>query len=456
MPANIDRSRIPPAGAPRTFNFPQFTRFESTNGLKVLVTGEDQLPLVNATLCFPGSALLDPAGKEGTAYLTAELLTEGTTKRSSVDIAAELEYLGAHYASHCDWNALYLEMNVISRHLDRAMEVFADMALYASFPQDEFERVRDEILVERMRSVDNPGKVASERFTNLLYGDHRYGLPIEGTEPSLKKITRDDVRRYSDRYLRAGNAVLILVGDITEQKARDIVEAGFSRWKTGSAPEVGSAAFDQPQKTSVALVHKPGSAQAELRIGHLGIERDNPDYYAVTLLNEILGGYFLSRINMNLREKHGFTYGAHSVFSYRPGRGPFFISAAVHTENTVQAIQETLQEIRKIRTEKVREEELENARGQLIGVFPIAFETAEQVALGLANIVLSRLPDDYYQTFRNRINAITADDILRVAAKYLDPDRMLIVVTTDAGQVEKDLGREFEVRVFDTRGKRLR
>jgi len=190
-------------------------------------------------------------------------------------------------------------------------------------------------------------------------------------------------------------------------------------------------------------------------MGHLGIERSNPDYYAVTLLNEILGGYFLSRINMNLREEHGYTYGAGSAFSYRPGRGPFHISAAVQSEHTAPAVQEVLKEVSAIRTEKISEEELQNAHGQITGLFPIAFETADQVSLGLSNIVLSQLPDNYYNTYRDNISAVTREDIFDSAQKYLHPDKMQIVVTGDRETIEKDLRESFEVTVYDVQGNEI-
>ncbi len=446
---DTERSQIPAPAAPRPFHFPRFERMHLKNGLQLLFAREVHFPLVNVTLCINSSALMDLPGKEGVAHLTSELLTEGTNKRTSVQIARELEFMGVHYGSHSDWNALYLEMNTLSRYLEPAFEVFADMALHPSFPEEELERVRKELMVERLRVVDNPSRLASEKFAHLLYGMFRYGRPIEGTYESLQNITRRDVVDFYNQQVLPGNSTLIIVGDIQRQQALELAESYLGEWEPAQITTLGEMEFRQPAKTQVAIVHKPGAAQAELRMGHLGIARNNPDYYAVTVMNEILGGYFLSRINMNLREEHGYTYGAHSIFSYRKGLGPFFITAAVHSENVADAVKEVLKEVHRLRGEKVETEELENAKGQLIGVFPIAFETADQVAMGLANIVISQLPDDYYDKFRERIAAVTVDDVLHAAQKYLLPDRMLIVVTGDREQLVDQLSADFDVVVFE-------
>ena len=450
-----ERTQIPAPTEPRPFHFPSFERFHLNNGLQILFARDKHFPLVNVTLCVHSSALMDAPGKEGVAHLTSELLTEGTANRTSVQIANELEFMGVHYGSHSDWNALYLEMNTLARYLEPAFDVFSDMALHPSFPEEELERVRKELMVERLRVADNPSRLASEKFSNLLYGMFRYGRPIEGTYESLQKITRQDVAAFYEQHVLPGNSTLIVVGDVTRKKVENLAEAFFGSWPPAEISTMGEMEFKQPLKTRVAVVHKPDSAQAELRMGHLGIARNNPDYYAVTVMNEILGGYFLSRINMNLREEHGYTYGAHSIFSYRKGLGPFFITAAIHSENVADAVQEVLKEVRYLRSEKVEREELENAKGQLIGVFPIAFETADQIAMGLANIVISRLPDDYYHKFRERIAAVTAEDVLRVAQKYLLPDKMLIVVTGDREQLSAQLRPLFDVTVFDQNGNLL-
>jgi len=451
----IDRSQAPKPIEPRPFHFPDFDRFYLPNGLEILVVERNNFPLISVNLCVKSSALYDTTDKEGTANLVAELLSEGTATRTSEQIAEELEFIAVPFSAHADWSAIQLEMNTLSQHLDTALDIFSDILLHPIFPDAELERLRKEILTERLRIVDNPAKLNAEQFIRFLYSKLRYALPVDGRETSIKKITKADIQEFYQINIIPNNATLIFVGDIKPETARIMSEKYFSSWQKGSVQAVPELDFKQPQKTSVHLIHKPGSTQTELRMGHLGIERSNPDYYSVTLLNEILGGYFLSRINMNLREKHGFTYGAGSAFSYRRGLGPFHISAAVQSEHTAQAVQEVLNEISVIGNEMVTDEELENAHGQMVGLFPIAFETAEQVALGLSNIVLSELSDDYYNTFRDKISAVTREDILQAAQNYLHPDKMQIVVTGDRNIIEKDLETHFDVTVYDVQGKHL-
>lgn len=449
----LDRNRIPRPAAPRPFHFPEFKRLKMENGLEIIFARRNTLPMVSVNLCLKISALLDGRGKEGLANLTAALLTEGTKNRSSSEIAEELESIGAVYGTHADWKALYAELNVPEWHLPRAMEIFSDMLLHPVFPQDEFERVQKELLTERRRVADNPAKLAAERFIAALYSTSRYALPVEGSEQSISRIRRSDVADFYKRYFKPSHAALIVVGSPEKKDILRLAGKYFSDWRGSSAAVLPKLHFDQPQSNVVYLVDKPGAAQCEMRMGHLGLERSNPDYYAVTLMNEILGGFFLSRINMNLREEHAYTYGASSGFSYRPGKGPFSVSAAVHSEHITAAVKEVLKEMRRLQDEKVSAEELDNARGQLIGVFPIAFETTEQVALGLANILVSDLADDYYQTFRDRIAEITREDVQAAAKKYLHPGQTIIVVTGDRAVVEEPLRKEFELSIYNVNGK---
>ncbi len=448
----LDRNQPPQPGAPRDFRFPNFTRFYLDNGLEVLLARQEEFPLVSVNLCIKSSALLDPKGKEGLANFVSEMLAEGTETRSSTQLADELEFIAARFSTHADWNAIHLNMNTLSRNMETALELFTDILLHPVFPEQEAERIREEMLTDRMRIVDMPAKLTAEQFVRFLYSPLRYATPIEGTETSLPNSSTQDMKTFYQSAFVPQNATLVLVGNLSESEARSLTARFFASWKTQPKPEEPQLHFKQPQATRVRLIHKPGSTQSELRMGHLGIERTHPDYYTVTLLNEILGGYFLSRINMNLREKHGYTYGASSSFSYRKGLGPFHISGAIQIEHTTAAIQEVLNELRYIRTDKVTEKELEHARGQLIGLFPIAFETSDQIANGLSNITTYGLSDDYYDTFREYLSEVTREDILRAAQTYLFPEQMEIVVTADRDLVEKSLRSAFPVDVYDAKG----
>lgn len=444
----FDRKQIPNPTAPRPFHFPDFDRFFLDNGLEVLVVNRNHLPLVGVNLCIRSSALHDEKGLEGTANLLSELLPEGTATKNSEQIADLFEYIAANFSVHADWSGIHMDLNTVSKHLPTAMELFAEILFEPSFPEKELERLRTELLTERMRVIDNPAKLNAEHFIHRIYGEHRYGTTVDGSRESLQQISRDAIKRFYQTHFVPRNAALIFAGDIVTSAAAKLAQQFFGNWQDAPLPPQFEHQFKEPEQTSVTLIDKPGAAQCELRMGHLGLERSNPDYYAVTLMNEILGGYFLSRINMNLREQNGFTYGAGSAFNYRSGLGPFHVSSAIQSEHITAAISEVLAEIEIMRSELVSKEELNNARGQLIGLFPIAFETADQVALGLSNIILNQLPDDYYNTYADNLRKVTREDILRVAQTYLHPQQMQVVVTGDSSVVATGLEERFPLQVI--------
>jgi predicted Zn-dependent peptidase len=451
----LDRSKIPAPVQPGPFYFPEFERFQLANGLSVVIARQSKLPLVSINLCVKTACLLDPPQKEGLANLTAELLAEGTEQRTSTEIANEFEFIAAYFGVGVDWNAVNIELNTLTKHLDKAMDIYADVVLNPIFPDKELQRVRQELLTERLRAIDSPAKISNERFIQILYGGFRYGLPVEGTEKSLQNITKEDVLSFYKNVFIPNNSTLIIVGDVAKAEAEKLVDKYFSKWTAAEVPQLPQLKYEAPQKTKISLIHKPGAAQSELRIGHLGIDRKNPDFYAVTLMNEILGGYFLSRINMNLREDRGYTYGASSIFSYRKLTGPFFTAAAVQTKYTSESISEIIKELKSICASSVTDEEIRSAKGYLIGIFPVAFETADQIGAGLTNIVVFDLPDDYYRTYRDKINSITNEDILRAAKKYIHPEHLHIIVTADRNDVEDKLKEIYDVIMYDVNGKRL-
>ncbi len=455
MNQTIDRKKIPAPGEYRPFHFPEYESFTISNGLKVIHAPYGDLPLVSINLCIRTGALIEKEGREGLANFTSELLSEGTKSRSSVNIANELEFLGAHLDIFSDWNATYVEINTLKKHLESAMDVYADILFNPIFPDREFERIKKELLTGRLQGMDNPSKIANERFAEFLYGDFRYARPLEGNENSIQNITLEEIRNfYLEQYI-PNNAVLVVVGDISRAEAEELVNKYFSDWQRGTSADFQVPVFKNPDKTSVKLVHKEGTVQTELRIGHHGIERNHPDFYSVVLMNEILGGYFLSRINMNLREEHGYTYGAGSKFNFRRGTGPFQISTAADIQYTFETITEIFNEIREIQLAEVTDDEIQSSKGHLTGIFPVAFETADQIALGLANIVVFDLPHDYYRTFRDKINKVTKEDILRAANKFINPAQMFIVATTDRSKTEDKLRELFNVTVYDIMGKKI-
>ncbi|MGD9899887.1 MAG: M16 family metallopeptidase [Calditrichaceae bacterium] len=455
MNQNIDRSKIPGPREHRPFHFPEYESFTISNGLKVIHAPYGDLPLVSINLCIRTGALIETEGREGLANFTSELISEGTKSRSSVNIANELEFLGAHLDIFSDWNATYVELNTLKKHLSSAMDVYEDILFNPIFPEREFERIKKELLTGRLQGMDNPSKIANERFADFLYGDFRYARPLEGNEISIQNITLDEIKNFYIKQYIPNNAVLVVVGDISRAEAEELVNKYFADWQTGISVDFKVPAFKNPDKTSIKLIHKEGAVQTEFRIGHHGIERNHPDFYSVMLMNEILGGYFLSRINMNLREEHGYTYGASSKFNFRQGTGPFQISTAADIRYTLETITEIFNEIKELQLSEVTDDEIQSSKGHITGIFPVAFETADQIALGLANIVVFDLPHDYFRTFRDKINNVTKEDILRAANKFIHPEQMFIIATTDRVKTEERLRESFTVEVYDIMGKRI-
>ncbi len=452
MTTKLDRNRIPPAGKMTPFNFPRFKRFFCDNGLKVLLVEHNVLPLVNFELCFKASPLTEKSAFEGLASITAALMSEGTVSKNSEQIANELERYGIEYFASSDWDSVHFSLTTLSKYINEAFSIFSDILQNPVFPEGEVERVKKERIADRQRTVDSLDKVVAEQFAKILYAPYRYAVPLRGNINSLNNIKREDIIAFYNKYFNFDDAVLLVTGDIEEQDVRQLVKRYFIKQADSFGRDIPPLSYNGGSSNNVHIVHKDGAQQTELRIGHIGIDRANPDHYTVLLLNQILGGYFLSRLNMNLRQDKGFTYGVASSFGFRKVTGPFTISAAVHSEYTVTAIDEIVNEVRKITMETVKDEELNNAKGYFGGVFPIVFETAEQILYGLANIEAYGLDDDYFRTFREKINKVSKEDILKAAQKYIYPENLIIVAGGDREILEKQYNSNYFVNVYDLYG----
>ncbi len=452
MSSKFDRNKVPSAGKLLPFNFPRFKRFICDNRMKVLLVEHNTLPLINFELCFKASPLIENAGLEGLASLTANLMSEGTTSRNSEQIANDLEHYGIDYSAQADWDSIHFSLSTLSKYSLKAFSILADILQNPVFPEKEIERVKKERIADRQRTVDSLGKVVTEQFAKMLYGDYRYATPLRGSINSLKNIRRENIVDFYDKYFHFKDAVLLVTGDINEEELKTLIKSNFTKPSNPVKSEIPLLKYNPGSSDKVRIIHKEGAQQSEVLLGHLGINRSNPDHYTVLLLNQILGGYFLSRLNMNLRQDKGFTYGISSGFGFRKITGPFSISAAVHSENTAEAIDEILKEVKKITSESVTDEELANAKGYFGGVFPIAFETAEQILYGLATIESHGLDDDYFRTFREKINQVSKEDILKAAQKYLHPDNFIIVAGGDKTLIEKQLTNKYIIETYDLNG----
>jgi zinc protease len=375
------------------------------------------------------TAVLDAGGREGIAELTAQAIREGTEKRDGVQLALDLEKLGTSLETGADWDSTVASMTVLKKNLKSAFSIFADALTAPAFRDEDIERLKAERLAERMQILDEPRGLADESFSRFVYRENaRYSLPMSGSSKSVSAITRDDVENfYRDNYSPNATTV-ILAGDLTIDEGVELVSSMLGQWSGSRNIQKVKADNAARESRAVEIVAKPDAAQSELRIGHVGVPRTHPDYFSIVVMNAVLGGLFSSRINLNLREAHGYTYGASSYFDWRRQSGPFVISTAVQSEVTAAAISETLKEIDGMREKEIGEDELTLATSYLEGVFPIRYETTSAIAGALANMVTFGLPENYFDTYRQKIAAVTTQDVLAAARKHVKPDELQVTV----------------------------
>lgn len=438
--ADTDWRYTQPKGGPDpSFALPSIQKTKLKNGLDVWFVKQTELPIVSMNLVVKSGSTNDPAGKSGLASVTASLMDTGTKTRSAVEIANETQSIGANLNTGSGWDSSTVSIQTLTKNVDKALEIFADVALNPTFPQDEFVKYQRRTLTGLLQRKDNPNAIANVAYDKVLYGaDHPYGISIN--EASVKSMTREDAERFYETYFRPNNATLIVVGNVEMKSLVGKLEAAFAGWKAGDIPAANVGSAPERKGTAIYLVDKPGAAQSVISIGQVGVSRDNPDYFALQVMNSILGGQFSARVNMNLREDKGYTYGARTGFSYRKGAGPFTAGADVQTAVTKESVQEFLKELNGIRgSVPVTESELEYNKQSLIRRFPAGFETTNQIAGQLSNVVIYGLPDSYFNDFIGKIKAVSLEDVNRVANKYLSPDKMAIVIVGDRKVIEPRL-----------------
>ena len=434
-----DRRQPPPLGPERLFAFPDIHRTTLDNGLKVWTVEHHQVPLVAVLALVPAGASADPPDRPGLAAITGDMLDEGSGDRSALDVHEALGRIGAQLDVDVGHDASVLGLTTLERYLDRGLELVRDMLVRPRFEQREFDRVRDLRLNRLLQMKDMPPALADRAFTQLLYRNHPYGhLPI-GSESSLRGLMIRDIATFHRRAYVPARTTLIAVGDAPHQALTDAVARAFEGWRAESPDPIadpGTFPAPPPPSSRVALVHRGGAAQSELRVGHVALSRRSPDYHAALVANMILGGQFVSRINMNLREDKGYTYGARTAFEFRRAPGPFVLYASVQADATADALREAIAEIRAIRGDRpVTRPELELGRASLTRGYPRSFETADQVARAAAQLSLYDLPDDYFTNFVPTVLSLTEDEVTAVAAKHIDPARLLTVVVGDREKV---------------------
>lgn len=402
------------------------------NGLVVLYVERHELPIVMATLLMKASPLKEDPIKAGTAYITAKMLTEGTEKRKAVDISHEIDFIGASLAASTNDDFTTVSLSVLKKDVEKGFDLFSDIVLHPSFPADELARRKELVKGSLKQREEDPSFVAGKQFIRDVFGDFPYGRLVEGSADSLDKIERPDAVQFYNTFYRPDNAILVVVGDLNREELMRLLDRYFSPWE----------AREEQKGSQIILLQKPPElkeprvdiidrdvTQANILLGHLGISRDNPDYYAAQVMNYILGGGgFASRLMKVIRDEMGLTYSINSYFAASKYPGRFEIEVQTKNESAGQVVNEMLKQIRRIKTEAVSDEELRDAKDFLLGSFPRRLETSRKIADFLSAVQFYNLGDDYIDKYREYVGKVTKEDVLRVAGKYLNDENYVLVI----------------------------
>lgn len=424
-----------------------------SNGLRVIFLRSDRVPTFTMQMVVLSGGLSDPDDYHGLATFTAALLREGTQKRTSKEIAEQVDTIGATLSANAGLSSFTSTINTFGLvdNFDQALDIFADVIRNPKFPQEEVDKYKQRQLAQIQFQRSIPQFLAAERFQRAIYGNHPAGMVVPPPE-SIKKITSADLARFHSTYYRPNNAMLAIVGDLTLKEIMPKLEKAFGDWQKADVPQTKIPAVPEQATARIQLIDRPGSVQTVLQLGNLGIERKDPDYFAVLVMNQILGGGPAARLFLNLREDKGYTYGAYSGFGGSKFRGTVVSSSEVRTEVTEGAMHEFMYELKRIRDEKVTPTELENAKRAIVGSFALSLEQPNALLQNIVTQKLYDLPADYWDTYPQMVSAITADDVQRAAQKYVNLANLQIIAVGDASKARDVLAKYGTVEVYDTDG----
>jgi len=437
----LDRTKVPPPGPTPVLQVPTWTKTQLSNGATLIVSERHSLPLISFMITLVGGAnQFEPETKRGVAAITSSMLSEGTASKTGDQLSDALQLLGTNVSAGVGGEDGSIGFVSTSKNFEPTLAILADMMLNSTFPADALERLRARMLVNLTQAKDQPNVISAQVFAKVLYGAaHPYGQ--RPTEASTKGITRDDVVAFAKAYFQPGRAIITVVGDTTAVKAKAAIEKGLAGWSKGG----DKASFNYPklpelQTSKIYLVDKPGAAQSVVNIGLPGPPRNTPDFFALQVLNTILGGQFQSRLNANIREQKGYSYGVNSAFGFGKGPGAFRAGGAIFSAKTDAALIEFMKELKGIEGDRpITDEELKTAKDNLIQGLPGRFASVSAISSSITLLAVQGLPDDYYQNYAKNISAITKDDLLRVAKQYIDLDHLAIVIVGDRSAVEAAL-----------------
>ncbi len=426
----------PVPGPIRPYRFPTFERSTLPNGLELIVAPVRRLPLVTIRFVLDVGARQEDVSSAGVAMLTAAALAEGTSRLDAAALAEEFERLGGPLSSYATWDATHLRTTVLSSRLAEALTLLTEVLRTPAFAPREVDRLREERLAELLELKTEPRGLADERFSSSLYrSTSRLSEQEGGSERTVQPLNADACRDWHKAQFAPSVTALIVAGDVDPDSLLQVATGCLGDWVASDPAPVIVDDAPAREYRSVILLDRPGAPQSELRLGHVGLPRLHPDYFDVVVMNAILGGVFNSRINLNLRERNAFTYGAFSAFEWRRDAGPFVVSTAVATPVTASAIREVTTELQRMREGPPTADELSLSTSYLDGVFPIRFETTDAIASALATLRVLRLPNDYYDTYRDRVRAVSAESVVLAARNHLHLDRLQVLAVGDRAHV---------------------
>ncbi|HEX3282458.1 MAG TPA: pitrilysin family protein [Pyrinomonadaceae bacterium] len=435
-------------------NLPKAQEATLSNGLRVVVLESHKVPTFNMQMVILSGGLADNANYRGLASFTAALLRDGTTKRSSKDIAEQIDSLGGTIASGSGLSTLTSTVSTsgLIENLDQTLDIFADVVRNPTFPASEVEKYKSRTLAQLQFQRSSPQFLAQEQFSRAIYGEHPAAF-ITPPASSIKKLSSKDLAEFHSTYYRPNNAILAIVGDVTLKEVLPKIQQAFGDWQKADVPATTIPSAPSQAASRIFLIDRPGSVQTVLQLGTLGIERTNPDYFSLLLADRILGGGPAARLFMNLREDKGYTYGAYSNFNGSKFRGIWLSSSEVRTDVTEGAMKEFMYELKRLRDEKATADELENAKRAIIGNFALSLEQPQSLLQNIITQKIYDLPADYWDTYPQKVAAVTVDDVQRVAQQYLDLNHLQIVAVGDAGKTRTILAKYGTVEVYDADGK---
>jgi zinc protease len=422
-----DRKIKPVPGSKISFSLPETDEFTLGNGLQVTYVHKANLPIVHMHFTITSGSIYDPEGKSGLAFLTSLLIDEGAGGLSTMELDKEIEKLGSILNISADHDSAFISLTCLEEHFSRTLELGAKILTDPHFNQEDFEREKARHETKIVQSLDDPSYTASTCFSNFVFKDTPYSRSTLGSRSSVEQLLIEDVRSFYNKYYVPDNANLVVAGCIEKNKLVSELNRYLGEWTPGKANPAENSIPALPLSRKLLFINKDDAAQSEIRIGHLAGKRNDPDYYATALMNTILGGQFASRINSNLREDKGYTYGASSFFSYNKSGGKFTVSTSVNSDNTIDAVNEILKELDGIQNE-IKTEEVEFAKSYLINRYPSNFETFGQIAKNISLINLYDLPKDYFNTYIRRMSEQSLRSVSLAAENNIFPDKLTILI----------------------------